>query len=311
VLGILVTAGIGLAQEKKSGGPAPEIRKLLAELENSFNRGDAKGVAACWTTAGDFVGQSGERIEGRDNIQKAFQESLAARKHATLRILLVSSRAVSDDVALAETIADAKPPVANLAGDPGFSLVLLKRGDRWLIASARETINHAATPIKHLKDLEWMAGDWAEEASTAGGLSLHSSCGWTENRSFLIRKFTVEGKIGLAHAGTEVIGWDPRAGRLHSWIFDSNGGFGENLWVRDGGRWLINYSGTLADGSQVSATNIITRVDADTVTLESKDRTLSGVKQPDVAEVTMKRQAAPRPAAKGPGSAKEPSHLLP
>ena len=63
---------------------------------------------------------------------------------------------------------------------------------------------------------------------------------------FVIRKFTVEGKKGVDQAGTEVIGWDPHAKRLRSWVFDSNGGFGENMWVKDGNRWLMQYSGTLA-----------------------------------------------------------------
>ena len=74
------------------------------------------------------------------------------------------------------------------------------------------------------------------------------------------------------HGGTEVIGWDPRTSRIRSWVFDSDGGFGENVWVHDGNRWLIKYSGTLADGSEASATHILTNVDAATATLQSKDR---------------------------------------
>jgi len=310
---IFATIGSGATPETKTDGqsPKPEIRKLLAALEDSFNRGDAQGVAACWTPNGDFVARTGERTEGREQLQKGFQESFAAHKNSKLRLLILSLRTVADGVVLVDAIADVTPAAASPAGEPGFSLVLVKRQDRWWIESARETTSRGPAPVKHIKDLEWMVGDWADEAPPPGGLSLHSTCGWTDNRAFLIRKFTVEGKSGACHAGTEVIGWDPRARRIRSWVFDSSGGFGENLWVRDGNRWLLKYAGSLADGSEVSATNVLTVVDADTVTLESKDRTVNGAKEPDVAGITLKRRHAAAGASKSEAPAKRPSRVLP
>lgn len=32
--------------------------------------------------------------------------------------------------------------------------------------------------------------------------------------------------------GTQVIGWDPAAGTIRSWMFDSDGGFGEGTWSK-------------------------------------------------------------------------------
>ena len=113
----------------------------------------------------------------------------------------------------------------------------------------------------------------------------------------MIRKFKVESKEAILHGGTEVIGWDPRTSRIRSWIFDSDGGFGENVWVHDGNRWLIKYSGILADGSEASATHILTNVDAATTTLQSKDRVVNGAAQPDIPETVLKRQAGAKPAA--------------
>ena len=82
---------------------------------------------------------------------------------------------------------------------------------------------------------------------------MHSTCAWTANRAFLIRKFTVEGPNILLHAGTEVIGYDPRIRSIRSWIFDAHGDFGENAWIRAGNRWLVRFPGTLANGSQAAA----------------------------------------------------------
>ncbi|MGO9113233.1 MAG: DUF4440 domain-containing protein, partial [Thermoguttaceae bacterium] len=144
---------------------------------------------------------------------------------------------------------------------------------------------------------EWLVGDWSSATSKAG-ITLRTACGWTANRAFLIRKFKVDGKETILHDGTEIIGWDPRSNRIRSWVFDSDGGFGENVWVHDGNRWLVKYSGTLPDGGEASATHILTNVDATTSTVQSKDRVVNGAAQPDVPVTELKRQAEIKPAAK-------------
>ena len=53
----------------------------------------------------------------------------------------------------------------------------------------------------------------------------------------------------------------PRARRIRSWVFDSSGGFGEYVWVQEGHRWLMQYAGSLGDGSEVSATYVLSMVD--------------------------------------------------
>jgi uncharacterized protein (TIGR02246 family) len=292
---LLVATGTSLAQVTKTDGQRPlqEIRKLFTEVEESFGRGDAKALAACWTPGGDFSGSTGERIEGRENIEKAFREFLAVRKNATLKIQVVSARVANEGLALVDTLPEVKPPSADDAGDAILSMVLVKRAGRWLIESARETAaSRAPAEPPHLKDLEWLVGNWADEDSPQHGSSVRSTCDWTANRAFLIRRFKVEGKGGVERAGTEVIGWDPRARRLRSWLFDTDGGFGENTWVRDGNRWLVRYSGTRPDGSEASATNILTIVDANTIVLQSKDRTAGSELQPEGPKITIKRQSA-------------------
>ena len=183
-------------------------------------------------------------------------------------------RLVNEGLALVEAVAEVKPAAAT-GGVPVADFVLVKQNGRWLIESAHETIAHLPPQTNHLKELDWLVGDWSSETSKAG-ITLRTACDWTANQAFLIRKFKVEGKEAILHGGTEVIGWDPRTNRIRSWVFDSDGGFGENVWVHDGNRWLIKYSGTLADGSEASATHILTKVDAATATLQSRDRVVNG-----------------------------------
>ena len=72
-----------------------------------------------------------------------------------------------------------------------------------------------------------------------------------------------------------------RAG-FRSWTFDSDGGFGEATWSRDGGRWLVHATGALAEGGTMSATNIFSRVDADTFTWQTTERVVDGEELPDL-----------------------------
>ena len=247
---LVLPAGVAFAQGKKAGEPAAnqEIGKLLSEMEDSFNRGDAKALAACWTPGGEFVGPGGERMEGREDIEKGFQAAFAANKNTRLALRVLSLRVVSEGVALVDAVAEVQPVPAS--GESNSELVLVKRDGRWLIDSARDTIRHAASQTQHLKPLEWMTGDWGNPVSSKDGVSVQSGCDWTANRAFLIRKYKVEGQGDLLHGGTEIIGWDPPARRIRSWDFDSDGGFGESVWVQDGNRWLIHFAGLWPTGAR-------------------------------------------------------------
>jgi uncharacterized protein (TIGR02246 family) len=302
---VVVTIPTAVAAEKTAGEATPTkaILALLAQVETSFNEGDAKGLAACWTEKGEFVGPAGARADGREAIESQLKDAFAARKEASkLQIRVKDLRIVNEGLALVEAVAEVKPAAAT-GGAPVASFVLVKPNGRWLIESARERITHLPSQVNHLKELEWLLGDWSSETSKAG-ITLRTSCDWTANQAFLIRKFRVEGKEAILHGGTEIIGWDPRTGRTRSWVFDADGGFGENVWVHDGNRWLIKYSGTLADGSEASATHILTSLDAGTVTLQSKDRVVNGAVQPDIPETTLKREVQAKPAAKAEPAAK-------
>ncbi len=304
---LLAVVGAAAVNAEDAAAQRQAIVALLNRVETAFASGDAAGLAACWTPKGEFVGPSGNSAEGRDGIEKLFKEAFAAHKQAKLLLHIQRFRVVNDSLALVDAVAEIKPAMPT-PGTPLASFVIVKQDGRWLIESAREVTCCMPPQTNHLKELQWLVGDWS--ASSANGLSLQSNWDWTANQAFLIRKFKVEGKQALLHGGTEVVGWDPRTETIRSWVFDSDGGFGENVWVRDGrapaqqGRWLIKYSGTMADGGAVSATHVVTKVDDNTVTIQSKDRSVNGAVQPDIPETTLKK--AP-PAASAPKVGAAPS----
>ena len=119
-----------------------------------------------------------------------------------------------------------------------------------------------------------------------------TECSWTKNRKFLKRSFKVMIDKEVTLEGDQFVGWDPIANQIRSWTFDSEGGIGEGVWLRDGNRWLVKTSFVLADGARASALNVYTHVDADTIRWQSTNREIAGELQPNIPEVTVVRQKA-------------------
>jgi hypothetical protein len=138
-----------------------------------------------------------------------------------------------------------------------------------------------------LDELAWMVGRWVDAENDS---TLSSRCSWTQNHKFLTQSFkiAIDGKLGLE--GVQKIGWDPIENHIRSWIFDSEGGFGEGRWIKDGNRWEVKTTFTLASGERASAVNVYTYVDDKTYRWESVDREIAGEMQPNIPEVTVVRE---------------------
>ena len=123
-----------------------------------------------------------------------------------------------------------------------------------------------------------MVGEWVDEASES---VVRVHCGWSEDGNFLIRSFTVKRQGKTVMSVTQRIGWDPVARQFRSWEFDSEGGFGEGKWSRDGDRWVVKHTGVRPEGTTASATNIMSRVRPDLVRWVSTDRVIGDESLPD------------------------------
>ena len=133
-------------------------------------------------------------------------------------------------------------------------------------------------PHDRLKDLEWMVGEWIDEAPDSVA---RFNCRWSEDGNFLLRSFTLKWEGKAVMSGTQRIGWDPLASRFRSWEFDSEGGFGEGKWCRDGDRWVVKLLAVRPEGTTASATNIMTRLRPDMVRWLSTDRVIGDESVPD------------------------------
>jgi hypothetical protein len=178
--------------------------------------------------------------------------------------------------------ADGTPP-----STARYTIVHVKKDGDWLLGSVRDAPFVPPTNYGHLSALEWAIGDWVSENNK--GEVAHGSFAWSKNQNFMVS--TIEATIKDVSVGgaTQWIGWDPVAKNIRSWTFDNDGGFGEASWTPEGNKWIIKASTVLRDGKKLAATNVVTRIDADTLTWQSVERTVDGNALPDTPAIRMKR----------------------
>lgn len=262
------------------------IRQAITSYIEAFNRGDAAAVAEHWSAEGEWISPDGDRVKGRDAILAGTEAYFAEGETPHIEIIEPVIRFLAPTVAVEE----GKAIVTRLGELPSRTTYLAihtKHDGQWKLDSVRETsIPSAPSNYENLKELEWMIGTWVDQDDSA---TIETRCQWTKNRNFITRAFTVVVQGRMEMEGTQVVGWDAGERRIRSWVFDTNGGFGQGIWTRDGDRWTVNVSHTLQDGSRGSAINTITRIDNDTFTWQSTGRAIAGVLMPNIDPVSVAR----------------------
>lgn len=231
------------------------IRQAVAGYVAAFNQGDARSLAALWSPEAVYTQpDTGEQAVGRAAIEKLFAQTFAASKGAKLEATTQSVKFVSPNVAIEQGTAK----VLTAKGEPAeteYSAVYVKREGKWLLDRVTEEeplVPHSN--YEHLKELDWMVGTWLDQDEQS---TIETTCHWAKNQNFLIRSFTVAIRDRVALSGMQIVGWDPAAKKIRSWVFDSDGGFGEGSWSKKGSAWHIQTTGTRADGKKASSVHII------------------------------------------------------
>ena len=271
----------GNAQDKEA------IAKCAEAFINAFHKADAKALAAFWTSNGEFVDQTGKHIKGRKALEKAFTALFAENKELKVRIDSHSLKFVTPNVAIEDGTTEVFAPDGSPPTKANYTMVHVKKDGEWLIATLRNSPYTPPSNYKHLRGLEWTIGDWA--GSTETGEVERLSFSWAEGQNFILAKFSTTAKDVPVGSAKVMIGWDPVAKRLRSWFFDSTGGFGDGAWSGGSKKWTVKISNTLQDGKKAATTIILASVDADTISLQAKDRSVDDIKLPDTKVVKLKR----------------------
>ena len=253
------------------------IRKIDDAYVEAYNKHDAKALAAMWSPEAVYVDpETGEEAVGREEIEKEFADTFDGLKDAKLEIDVEAIKFLSPNVAIESGTARILRPNEE-PDESTYSALFVKRDGKWLLDRVTEEVPPAPPPsnYEHLKDLEWMVGSWIDNDED-GEVTIQTDCDWAKNKNFMTRSFAVVIGDQVDMAGMQIIGWDPVAKQIRSWVFDSDGGFAEGKWTRKGNRWVIQQTGTLPDGSKSSAVNIMKQIDNDSFTWQSVQRSVNG-----------------------------------
>jgi uncharacterized protein (TIGR02246 family) len=274
-------------KEQPSSPEMEAVRKTADAFAKAFNAGDAKAVAAFWTKDGEFVGADGDTIRGRDEIEKSYAEFFKSNPKTTIAVEIESVRLLGRYTALEEGTLKVTRPGDKEPGVSRYSVLHVREDDGWRMASVREWVPDPQELVT-VKDVEWLLGKWVAK-SNEGEISI--TYAWDEDKVFLRGRYILKKGDRTISSGTQIIGKNPEGG-LRSWVFDSSGAYGQSVWTRDENRWVIEAEGTLPDGSEVTATNLLIPIGKDSFTWQGTERTAAGSELPDTAPLKVTRVKA-------------------
>jgi len=275
------------AAPSKPQSPAEQaVRKAASDFDQAFNTGDAEKVAGLWTTDAEYVDEDGQRYAGRDVIKKEYAEFFAANPQAKISSVTDSVRLINDSTALEDGRAMIQPPPAGAPGSSRYTAIYVMQDGKWLLSSVHDMKVASPSNYHKLDDFEWLIGTWQ---GGEGDTRIETTCRWLKNKSFVERTYQVITAGLPSSSGTQIIGWDPELQQMSSWNFSSDSGYAKETWKPLANGWVSQSSGVLGDGTKTTAVKVFQRLDDDTLSLKSTDRTLGGVRLPDLKEVIFKR----------------------
>ena len=168
-----------------------------------------------------------------------------------------------------------------------YQLGYVRQNGQWLLKSFGEIeLKEAPSHFEQLKDLAWLVGK-SEDSDENVDILFDNH--WDKFKNFIIQHFKMEIYGQEDIEGKQVIAWDPLKETIRSWVFDSDGGFGEGTWAKEDKSWYATMRYTLSDGRVASATNIYTPVNDQSYTYASVEREVDGEILPDMEPVTVEK----------------------
>jgi uncharacterized protein (TIGR02246 family) len=281
---ILLPPGLTFAQGADSGEALKASQAQANAYIAAFNKADVKALSSLYAEDAQYTSDDGVTITGRAAVSDGLVKYLAKNKGAKLALDIESARYLTPEVLLEKGIAT--------VGDERtrYAATYVKKDGSWLISELDESaIQEDDAAAQALGSLSWLVGMWRDNSP---GIDVQTRVSFTLKQHFLRRSFTVKRADEDPIEGTEVIGFDPVAGQIRSWIFDSEGGFGEGTWRQDGNKWLINSKATAPDGTTSTGSHVVTVIDDKKFTWESINRQSGGEALPNLDKVEVVRTAA-------------------
>jgi len=262
------------------------IRATADAFVKAFNAADVKAMGALWAPAATYTDEAGHTYRGRPAIQKFYTALFKEHPGATMTVTIESLRFMGPQVAIERGIAKLAAPATVAGTGARYTVVHTKREGKWAMQTVRDAPYVTGSNQEHLQDLAWLIGSWTGGESNA---ALCISFEWIANTNFIKCTYTLA-QAGQAPAtGMQIIGWNPTAGRIVSWLFDAQGGVANDVWLKSGATWIIDANGQSSDGGACSAVNVLTCLDTNSFSWQSVKRTLDGVRLPNTPAIKLVR----------------------
>ena len=225
---------------------AKAIRATADDFVKACDAANVKAVAALWATDAEYTDESGQSYHGRAAIEQVYAGLFKEHPGATMTVKIESIRFFGPDVAVEKGVASLKPP-SGQSSAARYTVVHARRDGKWIMVDCRDAPYVPGASEDFLKDLQWLVGDWTVGPKEDGR---HIKFQWMCQRNFIKGEFTLTKGDKTTLGGGQFIGWNPKLGRIVSLHFDAQGGFGNNVWIKDGSKWVIEATGIFRDGSQ-------------------------------------------------------------
>jgi uncharacterized protein (TIGR02246 family) len=275
------------AREYSEGEAA--LLKMAGEFINAFANHDAAKAAEQFAEDAEYVDVMGNVLSGRETIQTVISELFKDDPDCRLELAITGIRFVGPALAIEDGTS------IRISGKPNgaphvaqYTAIHTRSENGWLLASVREhSCDTGHQHVQRLRQLHWLIGNWVDEQDDS---VVSFACRPTDGGRFLIRDFEVSLAGEKILGGTQRIGWDPIAGKLRAWTFDSDGGFFEGFWHRDGDAWVLSSNGVTSSGKTASGRWIFRQLNDHTLSWQSVDREVDGSRLDDSREYTLVRR---------------------
>lgn len=279
-------AGFTQGQSSEEADKA-EIRNIVSSYQEAYNQQDAAKLTADWTSDAVYINPvTGDSAEGKEAIEKLFREKFAQGGKRHLEITVKSIDFPNADEAIEKgvmhvTIDD--QPMQQLA----YQTEYVRRDGKWLVKAIGEIeLQEPFSNFEQLKELTWLLGKWEDFDDH---IDITFDTQWDKHKNFITQHFKLKiyGQDDIE--GKQIIAWDSVKNIIRSWVFDSDGGFGEGTWEKVDKSWYATMHFTLGDSRVASSINIYTPLNDHSYTFASVEREVDGEILPDMDPVTVER----------------------
>ena len=288
ILGIAATSRVFGGPPRDQSADEAAIRKMVDSYIEAFNRHDAESLANHWSPDAVYLNRTtGEEVVGRSAIAEQFKALLKDQPKLKVEVNVESIQFISPTVAVEHGKTKLLAPNAE-PEEIDYTAVDVKRDGKWLLDRVTDKTKEVEpSHYEQLKALEWMVGEWTGNTDDA---EVEVDCDWTKNKNFLTRAFKISIDGETSFSGMQIVGWDAAKKTIRSWTFDSKGTFAEATWQEKGGRWFLRNRGTLPDGRTATMINVMKKVDANSFTWQTIDRTAGSELLPNIDEIQLVRR---------------------